>query len=85
MSELSKIKKELSQLEKTERELNLKQLQINGLLGITQAINNNVSADGLYEMYASFVAWEMAVEKLAIFRHYPVIWLLLWVWVILLV
>ena len=67
MSELSKIKKELSQLEKTERELNLKQLQINGLLGITQAINNNVSADGLYEMYASFVAWEMAVEKVALF------------------
>lgn len=66
MSELSKIKKELSQLEKTERELNLKQLQINGLLGITQAINNNVSADGLYEMYASFVAWEMAVEKVAL-------------------
>ena len=28
MSELSKIKRELSQLEKTERELNLKQLQI---------------------------------------------------------
>ena len=66
MSELSKIKKELSQLEKTERELNLKQLQINGLLGITQAINNNVSADGLYEMYASFVAWEMAVPKMAL-------------------
>lgn len=66
MSELSKIKRELSQLEKTERELNLKQLQINGLLGITQAINNNVSADGLYEMYASFVSWEMAVEKVAL-------------------
>ena len=67
MSELSKIKRELSQLEKTERELNLKQLQINGLLGITQAINNNVSAEGLYEMYASFIAWEMAVEKVAFF------------------
>lgn len=67
MSELSKIKKELSQLEKTERELNLKQLQINGLLNITQAINNNVSAEALYEMYASFVNWEMAVEKVALF------------------
>ncbi|HFB99957.1 MAG TPA: serine/threonine protein phosphatase, partial [Phaeodactylibacter sp.] len=66
MSELSKIKQELSILEKTERELNLKQLQINGLLGITQAINNNVSADDLYEMYASFLAWEMAVQKFAL-------------------
>lgn len=66
MSELSKIKQELSLLEKTERELNLKQLQINGLLGITQAINNNVSADDLYEMYASFLSWEMAVPKVAL-------------------
>jgi len=67
MSEFSKIKKELSQLEHLERELNLKQLQINGLLGITQAINNNVSAEGLFEMYASFVNWEMTIEKMALF------------------
>ena len=67
MSDLQKIKRELSQLEHLERELNLKQLQINGLLGITQAINNNVSADGLFKMYASFVNWEMAIEKMALY------------------
>ena len=39
--------------EDTERQLFLKQLQINRLLDITQAINNNVSADTLYVMFKS--------------------------------
>ena len=47
--------------------MNLKQLQINRLLGITQAINNNVSAGGLFEMYRSFLSWEMGVKKMALF------------------
>ena len=54
MSKFSNIKKELSTLEMLERELHLKQLQINRLLNITQAINNNVKEDGLYKMYNSF-------------------------------
>ncbi len=67
MADFSKIKKELSQLEEMERSLNLKKLQINRLLTITQAINNNVSASGLYEMYNSFLSWEMGVQKMALF------------------
>ena len=67
MSKFSNIRKELSTLETVERELNLKQLQINRLLTITQAINNNVSAKGLYEMYNSFLSWEMGVKKMALF------------------
>ncbi len=67
MSEFSNIRKELSSLETVERELNLKQLQINRLLTITQAINNNVSAKGLYDMYNSFLSWEMGVKKMALF------------------
>jgi phosphoserine phosphatase RsbU/P len=54
-------------LEKMERELNLKQLQIKSLLTITQAINENVSADGLYNMYKSFMSWEMGVKKMALY------------------
>ncbi|MEM9921479.1 MAG: GAF domain-containing SpoIIE family protein phosphatase [Bacteroidota bacterium] len=50
-----------------ERELHLKQLQINRLLTITQAINDNVSASGLYNMYNSFLSWEMGVKKMALF------------------
>ncbi|MBP8239316.1 MAG: PP2C family protein-serine/threonine phosphatase [Saprospiraceae bacterium] len=69
MSGFSEIKKGLSSMEALERELNLKQLQINRLLGITQAINNNVSAEGLYEMYKSFLGWELGVKKMALYVH----------------
>lgn len=67
MSELSNIKKELSFRDDLERKLHLKQLQINRLLNITQAINNNVKADGLFNMYNSFLGWEMAVKKMILY------------------
>lgn len=59
--------RELAILEKLEKELSLKQLQIKSLLTITQAINDNVSADGLFNMYRSFLSWEMGIEKMALF------------------
>ena len=59
--------RELAILEKLEKELNLKQLQIKSLLTITQAINDNISADGLYNMYKSFLSWEMEIEKMVLF------------------
>jgi sigma-B regulation protein RsbU (phosphoserine phosphatase) len=52
-----------------ERELNLKQLQINRLLNITQAINNNIKMSGLFEMYTSFLSWEMGVKRMALFHQ----------------
>ncbi len=57
----------MSSLESLERELNLKQLQINRLLNITQAINSNISADGLYNMYSSFLSWEMGIKKMVLY------------------
>ena len=54
-------------LEKLEKELNLKQLQIRSLLTITQAINDNVPQDGLFNMYKSFLSWEMGIEKMVLF------------------
>jgi sigma-B regulation protein RsbU (phosphoserine phosphatase) len=65
--QLGKLKQGLSAVEQLERELNLKQLQINRLLTITQAINNNVKKSGLFEMYRSFLSWEMDVKKMALF------------------
>ena len=59
--------RDLAILEKLEKELSLKQLQIKSLLTITQAINDNVAADGLFNMYKSFLSWEMAIEKMALF------------------
>ncbi|MDZ4682346.1 MAG: SpoIIE family protein phosphatase [Saprospiraceae bacterium] len=67
MSDLSKIKVTLKDIEALERELNLRKLQINGLLNITQAINNNVPADGLFNMYHSFLKWEIGVKKMGLF------------------
>ena len=57
----------MSRLERLEREMNLKQLQINRLLSITQAINSNVSAKELYQMYQSFLSWELSIKKLAFY------------------
>lgn len=67
MTGFSNIRQELTNIESLERELNLKQLQINRLLNITQAINNNVKARGLFDMYSSFLSWEMGVKKMALF------------------
>ncbi|MFN7118145.1 MAG: GAF domain-containing SpoIIE family protein phosphatase [Saprospiraceae bacterium] len=57
----------MSRLERLERELNLKQLQINRLLSITQAINSNVPAKELYQMYQSFLSWELSIKKMVLY------------------
>ncbi len=67
MQDFSNIKDHLSQVEALEKELHLKQLQINRLLNITQAINNNVPAEGLFDMYKSFLSWEIGVKKMALY------------------
>ena len=56
----------ISKLEECERQLFLKQLQVNRLLDITQAINNHVKAEGLFDMYKSFLSWELGVRRLAL-------------------
>jgi len=58
---------EILSTKKLERELNLKQLQINSLLSITQAINENLDAPGLFKMYKNFLTWEMEIKKMALF------------------
>jgi sigma-B regulation protein RsbU (phosphoserine phosphatase) len=67
MPELQEIKRTLSRIDKLEREVSLKQLQINSLLAITQAINENVSAEDLFKMYNSFLRWEIGIRKMALF------------------
>lgn len=67
MSGFSSIKSGLSKIESLERELNLKQLQINRLLNITQAINSNVPAKELFQMYQSFLGWELSVKKMVLY------------------
>ncbi len=54
-------------IEKLQQQLSLKQLQINSLLAITQAINDNLSAPELYNMYKSILGWEMRIKRMALF------------------
>jgi sigma-B regulation protein RsbU (phosphoserine phosphatase) len=61
------LRSKLEQLEKLEKELSLKELQIKSLLTITQAINDNVPEDGLFNMYRSFLSWEMGITKMCLF------------------
>jgi len=61
------VKREINILSKLEKELSLKELQIKSLLTITQAINDNVSAEGLFNMYRSFLSWEMGIDKMILF------------------
>ncbi len=61
-------------IEKLQQELSLKQLQINSLLTITQAINDNVAAPELYSMYKSFIGWEMGIKRMALFFKKDDLW-----------
>jgi len=61
------LNRDLTISEKLEKELSLKELQIKSLLTITQAINDNVSTEGLFNMYRSFLSWEMGIDKMILF------------------
>lgn len=54
-------------IEQLESELYDKQTQLNFLMRITQAINANLSAQPLLEMYSSFLQQELGVRRLAMF------------------
>lgn len=67
MSNFAEIKKQMAKRESLEQKLHLKQLQIDGLLSITQAINNNVPASELYEMYRNFLNWELGIQRMSLY------------------
>ncbi|NOT35834.1 MAG: SpoIIE family protein phosphatase [Saprospiraceae bacterium] len=50
-----------------ENALSLKQLQMTSLLNITQAINENLPQEDIYKMYKDFLAWELSIDKIALF------------------
>lgn len=58
-----------SNVDLLERELYLKQLQINRLLEITQAINNNLSSADLFKIYKDILSWEMRIKRFALFTR----------------
>ena len=54
-----------AQIEQLESELQTKQTQLNFLMRITQAINENMTAADLFDMYSAFLQRELGVERLA--------------------
>ena len=54
-----------AQIEQLETELQTKQTQLNFLMRITQAINENMTAADLFDMYSQFLQKELGVERLA--------------------
>lgn len=67
MADFSSMGDLFGRIEKLERDLHLRQLQINRLLTLTQAINNNLSVRDLYEMYHAFVTFELGIRKMALY------------------
>ncbi len=60
--------------EELENRLYLQQLQINRLLEITQAINNNLKIADLFRIYKDTLTWEMRIKKFALFTRYEGQW-----------
>ena len=56
------------------RELGLKELQINRLLNITQAINENRPSAELFEMYANFLNWDLGIRRMALYYFSDGVW-----------
>ncbi len=53
----------------TGKTLHAKQLQINSLLALTRAINNNTKAQDLYELFELFLRNQMNVEQMILYYH----------------
>ncbi len=52
-----------------EKLLQIKQLQINSLLEVTQAINENFKSDALFRIYEFILRAQMGVNRIAVFIH----------------
>lgn len=62
------------QVKHLEDELHNKQVQLNFLMRITQAINANMSQRDLFEMYAQFLHQDLGVNRLAMLFKEPAGW-----------
>ena len=62
------------QIEHLESELQNKQVQLNFLMRVTEAINENISASELFDMYSNFLKKELGVNRLAMFFREKNVW-----------
>jgi sigma-B regulation protein RsbU (phosphoserine phosphatase) len=64
---INELENAAQKIEKLERALHLKQLQINRLMDITLAINQNMSAEDLFGLYKGTLGWELKIGKMILF------------------
>jgi len=50
--------------EQLQKRLRIKQLEVNSLLEVTQAINNNLSVDKLFRIYEFILRAQITVQKM---------------------
>lgn len=67
MAEVKHIPELEQRIDELEHALNLKQLQINRLLTLTQAINNNIKFDDLFLMFREFMSWELGITRMVFY------------------
>ena len=53
-----------------EEQLGIKTTELNSLLEITQAINNNLSSAGLLQLYQDILVKEIGISKMAVFTQF---------------
>ncbi len=57
------------QVVQLEQQLRVKERELNSLLQITQAVNNNISSQGLLRIYENLLVNEIGVGRVAVFIH----------------
>jgi sigma-B regulation protein RsbU (phosphoserine phosphatase) len=67
MKELADIRQLEEEYQVLKRQYKLKELELNALLEITKAINNNVSEENLYKIYNFSIRANLNIDKLALF------------------
>lgn len=60
---------ENNKFEQLEKLLNVKQLQINSLLEVSQAINNNFSTSALFRIFEFILRAQMGIQKLVVYIY----------------
>lgn len=58
---------ETSDVGQLQKKLRIKQLEVNSLLEVTQAINNNLSADKLFRIYEFILRAQISVERMSVY------------------
>lgn len=63
MADIDEMRNFLAQIKGLENKIGRQVFQLKGLMSVTQAINENVGADALFEMLGRFLSFEMQIRR----------------------